>query len=407
MKKYLITACIVIIVVTGLAWLLLRRPPQAVYKTVRIEKGSIVSAISATGTVNPVTTIQVGSQVSGTIRKRYVDYDSQVKKGQVIAELDPPLFLAQVEQARGNYQNAQAALLKARVTLADAQRTLDRNRQLIKQGIVSQSDFDTAQTAYDAALAGIKSAEAGVVQTRGSLMQAETNLKNSVIRSPVDGVVISRSVDVGQTVAASFQTPTLFTIAQDLTKMQIETSVDEADISRARLGQAVSFTVDAYPDRTFKGQVIQIRSAPVTVQNVVTYIVVVQVDNKELRLKPGMTANVSIETGRRDAVLRLPSAALRFRPKSADAAKERTAKGPGQKQAGPGKARQAGLQQQVFVLKEGKPTAVAVTTGLSDASYAELVSGPLKEGDEVITEQLDASKKKTTGMGGSPMGPRF
>lgn len=403
MKKLIIIG-IVLLVAAGSAWFLLKRPPKISYKTAKVEKGSIIAVISATGTVNPVTTIQVGSQVSGTIQKRYVDYDSRVTKGQVIAELDPSLFLAQVEQARGNHQNSQATLQKARVTLADAKRTLERNKQLIAQGIVAQSDFDAAQTAYDAALAGISAAEAGVIQTRGSLMLAETNLKNSVIRSPVDGVVISRSVDVGQTVAASFQTPTLFTIAQDLTKMQIETSVDEADISQARLGQPVSFSVDAYPNRTFKGKVTQIRSAPITVQNVVTYVVVVQVDNHELKLKPGMTANVSIETGRRDEVLKIPSAALRFRPKTAVETKNRKAQAAGASQKGGAKGKPAG--QQVYLLKEGAPLAVPIKTGLTDTSSAELVEGELTEGDEVIVEQVDGSKKKKSGMG-SPMGPRF
>lgn len=402
MKKLIIIGILLVVAAVS-TWFLLKRPSKISYKTAKVEKGSIVSVISATGTVNPVTTIQVGSQVSGTIQKRYVDYDSKVQKGQVIAELDPSLFLAQVEQARGNHQNSQATLQKARVTLADAKRTLERNKQLIAQGIVAQSDFDAAQTAYDAALAGISAAEAGVMQTRGSLMLAETNLKNSVIRSPVDGVVISRSVDVGQTVAASFQTPTLFTIAQDLTKMQIETSVDEADISQARLGQPVSFSVDAYPNRTFKGEVTQIRSAPITVQNVVTYVVVVQVDNHELKLKPGMTANVSIETGRRDEVLKIPSAALRFRPKIADEAKSSKPQGGGQKGAG---AHGKPGGQQVYLLKEGAPLAVPIKTGLTDTSFAELVEGELQAGDEVIVEQVDGSKKKKSGMG-SPMGPRF
>ena len=412
MKKYLIIAAILLILSVLAGWLFFSRSPKVSYKTAKVEKGSVVALISATGTVNPVTTIQVGSQVSGTILKRYVDYDSRVKKGQVIAEIDPALFQAQVEQARGNYQSAQASLQKAKVTLADARRTLERNKTLIAQGIVAQSDFDASQTAYDSAVAGIKAAEAGVVQTRGSLMQAETNLKNSVIRSPVDGVVISRSVDVGQTVAASFQTPTLFTIAQDLTKMQIETSVDEADISRARLGQPVSFTVDAYPERTFKGQVIQIRSAPVTVSNVVTYVVVVQVDNKELKLKPGMTANVSIETGRKDDVLKIPAAALRFRPKAADDAKKAKPQGVGMgmgQKPGNGKVRPgAGAsQQKVYLLKEGKPAPVQISTGLSDTSSVELTEGGLKEGDELVVEQVDKSKKKASGMGSSPMGPRM
>lgn len=407
MKKLIVAAIVAVIVLGAGLWFWLGRAPAVSYKFAKVERGAIVATISATGTVNAVTTVSVGSQVSGTIQKLYVDYNSRVKKGQTIAEIDPALFVAQVEQARGNWQNAQANVLKAKVTLADAKRTLERNRQLISQGIVAQSDFDASQTAYDAALANLKSAEAGVTQTHGALMQAETNLKNSVIRSPVDGVVISRSIDVGQTVAASFQTPTLFSIAQDLTKMQIETSVDESDISRARLGQPVSFTVDAYPNRTFSGTVTQIRSAPITVQNVVTYVVVVQVDNRELLLKPGMTANVSIETGRKEGVLKLPSAALRFRPRgSGDKEKPKT--GPSAQQKG-GQTAQKGKGdfpvQQVFVLKEGKPVAVKIQTGMNDTANVEIVEGPLKEGDQVIVEQIDSKKKKPNS--GSPMGPRF
>ena len=406
MKKILIISTVTLLIIGAAIWFFAKRPPEVSYKTVKLEKGTVIAAISATGTVNAVTTVKVGSQVSGTIQKMGVDYNTRVKKGQIIAEIDPSLFLAQVEQARGNFMNAQANLLKARVTLADAKRTLERNRPLVSQGIIAQSDFDASQTAYDAALAGIKIAEAGIAQTRGALRQAETNLKNSVIRSPVDGVVISRDVDVGQTVAASFQTPTLFTIAQDLTKMQIETSVDEADISKARLGQTAAFTVDAYAERRFTGTVSQIRNAPITVQNVVTYIVVITVDNKDLLLKPGMTANVSIETGRSKEALKAPSAALRFKPRS-----DKDVKKDGDKAAekGKGSGKKGGNgppRQQVYILKDGKPHPVPVKTGLSDARSIEITEGELKEGDEVIVEQIDNSKKKSLGTG-SPMGPRF
>lgn len=400
MKKIIIIIILLLLVVGLSIGYFKGRSPQITYKTLPLEKGSVVATISATGTVNPVVTVEVGSQVSGTIQKLYVDYNSTVKQDQIIAELDPALFQAQVEQARGNFLNAQASLQKAQVTLADARRTLERNKQLISEGIVSQSDFDAAQTAYDAAQAGIKAAEASVIQYRGSLMLAETNLKNSVIRSPVDGIVISRDVDVGQTVAASFQTPTLFTIARDLTRMQIETSVDEADISRAAVDQDVTFTVDAYSERNFKGKVTQVRSAPITEQNVVTYVVVVQVDNQDLSLKPGMTANVSIETGRRDDVLKLPAAALRFRPTV------ETGQQPAMSGAGKGKSGQ--YQQKVYILKDNKPVQVPVSTGLADSFAYELTSGDLKEDDQVIVEQIEKGKKKSGGMGGrSPMGPRF
>ena len=405
MKKILVISAVLLLVIGVAIWFFAKRTPEVSYKTAKLEKGTVVAAISATGTVNAVTTVKVGSQVSGTIQKLAVDYNTRVKKGQVIAEIDPSLFLAQVEQARGNFMNSQANLLQAKVTLADAKRTLERNRPLVSQGVIAQSDFDASQTAYDAALAGIKIAEAGIAQTRGSLRQAETNLKNSVIRSPVDGVVISRDVDVGQTVAASFQTPTLFTIAQDLTKMQIETSVDEADISKARLGQTAAFSVDAYADRRFTGTVSQIRNAPITVQNVVTYIVVIKVDNQDLLLKPGMTANVSIETGRSKEALKVPSAALRFKPRSDKDAKTNGEKG---SEKGKGSAKKGGAapsKQQVYILKNGKPHPVAVKTGLSDARSVEITEGELKEGDEVIVEQIDNSKKKSGT--GSPMGPRF
>ena len=409
MKKWICISITVLLALGVALWFFFGRTKAPAYRLTKVERGTIVSSISATGTVNAVTSVSVGSQVSGTIQKRYVDYDSRVKKGQVIAEIDPALFLAQVEQARGNWLNAQATVQKAKVTLADAKRTLERNRQLIAQGIVAQSDFDASQTAYDAAVASLKSAEAGVIQTRGSLMQAETNLKNSVIRSPVNGVVISRSVDVGQTVAASFQTPTLFTIAEDLTKMQIETSVDEADISRATVGQPVTFTVDAYPEKRFKGSVTQIRSAPITVQNVVTYVVVVGVDNRDLHLKPGMTANVTIETGRREAVLKVPSAALRFKPRSASEKEKAPPKGMGAGMGrGQGKGRGEALKQQLYVMKDGKPSAIQVQTGMTDTSSVEITSASLKEGDEVIVEQIDTKKKKSGNSGsGSPMGPRF
>ncbi|HEY6838061.1 MAG TPA: efflux RND transporter periplasmic adaptor subunit, partial [Geobacteraceae bacterium] len=351
-----------------------------------------------------------GTQVSGTIQKLFVDFNSPVKKGQVIAQIDPALFSAQVEQTRGNYLNAQATLQKAKADLTDAKRSLERYRQLIKDGIVAQSDFDTADNRYEQAVATVKAAEGSVAQTRGSFSQAETNLRYATIRSPVDGIVVSRNVDVGQTVAASFQTPTLFTIAQDLTKMEIDTSVDEADISRVQVGQPVSFTVDSYPENRFTGKVSQIRNAPVITQNVVTYVVVVSVDNKDMKLKPGMTANVSIETARKENVLRLPAAALRFKPKEGKGGKgtKEAAAGSAQKPAGSGERRMKREQgQQVYILgPENKLVAVPVKTGVSNDGQVELVEGNLKENDEVIVEQISA-QKKPGGMGGGPMGPRF
>ncbi|NVN90020.1 MAG: efflux RND transporter periplasmic adaptor subunit [Desulfuromonadales bacterium] len=409
MKKYILFAIFVLCCAGAAVFFYLRRTSEITYKTVTIERGAIVSTVSATGSLSAVTTVQVGTQVSGTIQKLYVDYNSRVKKGQPIAEIDPSLFRASVEQAMGNHLAAQANLQKAKVALIDAERTLARNRKLLVDGIISQGDFDTAETACLSNKAAVTAAEGSLSQTLGALMQARTNLTYSVIRSPVDGVVISRAIDVGQTVAASFQTPTLFTIAQDLTKMQIEVSVDEADISRLQQNQSVSFTVDSYPEQSFRGKVVQIRNAPIITQNVVTYVVVVNVDNSDLKLKPGMTANVSVEVAKKDGVLKLPPSALRFKPKTGvEGAKEaRPAKAPSADTSGK-PIRRTSSDQQVYILKDKKPLAVTVKTGIANNSSIELLEGTLKEGDQVIIEQSGGdSKKKSGGMGGSPMGPRF
>ncbi len=402
MKKIVIVL-VVLAIISGGGWYLIKnKQPSVTYKTAKIERGSIVSTVAATGNLSAVTTVQVGTQVSGTIMKLYVDYNSRVRKGQTIAEIDPSLFNASVEQAKGNFLSSEANLQKARVTLADAERTLARNKKLLTDGIISQADYDVSETACQSAKAALKAAEGSVGQTRGALLQSRTNLRYSIIRSPVDGVVISRAVDVGQTVAASFQTPTLFTIAQDLTKMQIEVSVDEADISRVKEGQKASFTVDAYPEQTFGGKVVQVRNAPIITQNVVTYIVVVNVDNNDLKLKPGMTANVSIEVARKDGVLKLPPAAFRFKPRieGDDPQKKRAEEG--------GKQGRKEKGQKVYILRENKPVGVKVKTGIGNNNSIELVEGELKEGDEVIVEQQggETKKKASATMGGSPMGPR-
>ena len=401
MKKFIIPAAAIILVAAVIAFFTLKKEPAVTYKTAPVERGDIVASVSATGNLAAVVTVQVGTQVSGTIQKLFVDFNSPVKKGQVIAQIDPSLFTAQVEQTRGNFLAAQANLLKAKADLNDARRSMERNRQLIKDGIVAQSDFDTTENRYEQAVATVKAAEGTVAQTRGSFSQAGTNLRYATIRSPVDGIVVSRNVDVGQTVAASFQTPTLFTIAQDLTRMEIDTSVDEADISQVKVGQPVTFTVDAYPENRFKGTVRQVRSAPVVAQNVVTYVVVIDVDNKDMKLKPGMTANVSIETARKDNVLILPAAALRFRPKAG-----KDAKGKPDTAATPRKMKKE-ASQQVFILnQENKPEPVPVKTGINNDGQVEIREGNLKENDGVIVEQV-TSQKKSEGMGGAHMGPRF
>ncbi len=400
MKKTIILTTVILVLLVLGGYFYFTKQKEAVYKAAKIERGPLVSAVSATGNLAAVVTVQVGTQVSGTIQKLYVDFNSPVKKGQAIAQIDPSLFEAAIDQTKGNYLSAVGNLSKAKIAVADAKRTLERNKLLLKQGIVAQSDFDAAQTAYDQNVALASSAEASVSQARGSLRQAETNLNYATIRSPLDGTIVSRNVDVGQTVAASFSTPTLFTIAQDLTKMQIETSVDESDISKLKVGQTANFTVDAYPDRQFKGIVRQIRNAPVVTQNVVTYVTVINVDNKDMLLKPGMTANVSIETMRKEDVIQIPNAAIRFRPKTGKETPRKVNSAPTEKAP-----RKKGGQTVYILGKDNVPVAVEIKTGISSDRFVELLEGDLKENDEVITEQVNSAKKQ--GGTGMPSGPRF
>lgn len=408
MKKLIIPAVLAAVaVIAGIIGVSLYKgkKPEITYRTARVERGPLVSSVSSTGTVAAVVTVQVGTQVSGTIQKLFVDYNTVVKKGQVIAQLDPALYLAAAEQAKGNYLNAQGTLEKLKADLVDARRSLERNRQLLQGGIISQSDFDTSENRYNQAAAAVKAAEGSVTQTRGAYDKALTDLRNATIRSPVDGIVVSKSVDVGQTVAASFQTPTLFTIARDLTKMEIDSSVDESDISRVRVGQPVTFTVDAYPETRFTGTVRQIRNQGVVTQNVVTYVVVVDVDNRDLKLKPQMTANVNIETSRKEDILKIPAAALRFKPKTSREGGDRK---PDAGASAGGKRSAARRGEQVYLLTPEKtPRPVPVKTGISNDGFIELVKGDLRENDEVIVEQSSTGQKKQGSMGGSPMGPRF
>lgn len=382
MKKVLVFSAVIIILALTAYFFLRGNNNEPQFRTEKVVRGDIVMAVTATGTVNPVTTVLVGTQVSGTIKEIYVDYNSSVRKGQLIARIDPTPFEAQVEQAKANLLSAEANMEKATVARIDAKRTMDRNKELFSKNLIARSDLDTAETNYDIAVAQESAAKSQIAQTKAALKLVETNLQYTRIISPVDGVVISRNVDVGQTVAASFQTPTLFTIAQDLTKMQIDTSVDESDIGNIKVGQDVEFIVDAYPDSTFKGGVWQVRNAPITVQNVVTYDVVIKVDNPELKLKPGMTANVSIIISTKKDVLKIPNAALRFRL-SEKGAQTSEKKGPG-----------------VWILEKEKPGRVPVTAGISDGSFTELISGDVREGRELIVESLVKTKE-------APRGPRM
>jgi HlyD family secretion protein len=288
--------------------------PVPTVATAAVTRGDIVDTVGATGTLQAVTTVQVGTQVSGTIQSLNADFNSLVKKGQVIARLDPSLFQTQIEQARANLLRAQADVERLRVALDDARVKLTRARGLSERQLLPQSDLDAADVAVRSAEAQLRSSEAQVTQARAALNQNQVNLDHTVIEAPIDGLVISRNVDVGQTVAASMQAPTLFVLAADLTKMQVVANLDESDVGRIRPGQEVAFRVDAYPNDDFHGKVSQVRLNPLVQQNVVTYATVIDVPNNELKLKPGMTANVNIEIARRTNVLRIPNSALRFRP---------------------------------------------------------------------------------------------
>src|ERR1700741_4710614 len=329
----------------------LRTGGAATYQTANVTKGPITQAVTATGTLNPVVTVQVGSQVSGNISKLFVDFNSQVKAGQVVAQIDRALFQATVTTAKGDVASAKAALELAKL---NAKRTQD----LFTRKTSSQADLDQAT-------ATLHQAEANVKIKQGALDKVKADLEHCTITSPIDGVVISRSVDVGQTVAASLQAPVIFQIANDLTKMQIDSNVAEADVGAVEVGQIVDFTVDAFPTRTFHGKVVQVRNAPITVQNVVTYDTVIGVENKDLKLKPGMTANVSIIIAHKDNVLQLKNAALRYRPPdAAAAAPARPAGSPGAQRA-PG-ARERKPERTVYVLSFGRPKPAQIKTGISD-----------------------------------------
>lgn len=419
------------------------------YKTARVERGDVSSFVSATGTLNPVISVQVGSQISGMIKHLYADFNSQVKKGQLIARIDPEIFEARLAQSKANLENsiaavanqqanleraeaetenaraavevARANIAKAQVAVLDAKTNLDRRNSLLEKGAISQAERDTAQAAYDSALAQLDaaraqevaslslyrsalsqqkvvkaqllSAEAQVNQAKAAVAQAQIDLNHTYITSPVDGIVVSRNVDVGQTVAASLQAPTLFLIAQDLTKMQVDTNVDEADIGRVRLDQEVIFTVDSYPGQVFQGKVVQIRQAPQMIQNVVTYNVVVRVSNLDLKLMPGMTANVKILVARKRDVPLIPNASFRVRldtkgPKGGD--REGAPSSPlSQREKKP---RDIDMQK-IWVLQDGLPVERWVKTGISDGEVTEVIEG-VKEGELVIVSSIGREKAR-------------
>ncbi|PJA25336.1 MAG: efflux RND transporter periplasmic adaptor subunit [Alphaproteobacteria bacterium CG_4_10_14_0_2_um_filter_63_37] len=353
---------------TLFGWMRGGENPDPVYRTLPVERGDVVRQVAANGTLNPVNVVSVGTNVSGTVKKLYVDFNDQVEKGQVLLEIEDALLAAQVRQSQASLASAQAALELAR-------QTETRNRDLLAQQFVAQQDLDQA-------VQGRQAAEAALAQAQAQAERDQINLSYAVIRSPISGVVMDREVDVGQTVAASFQTPTLIKIAQDLTRMQIDASFAEADIGMIEPGQKVRFTVDAYPERTFSGLVRQIRLNPAVEQNVVTYDVVIGVDNPERILLPGMTAYVSIVVAQSADVLLLPNAALRFHPR--DGASGASGKGrKGKDGATPGAT--------VWVPEGAGIKPVKVAVGLSDGRMTEVLAGDLNEGDVVVTGETGAA----------------
>jgi HlyD family secretion protein len=392
MKRALVVVGIVVLVaglVGGGLWYFKMKgsdvAPQFV--TVPVSKGDIVSRVTATGTLSALVTVQVGTQVSGRILSLNADFNSPVKKGQVLAKLDPEFFNAALAQAAANERAASANVTKANAQAADFQRKLVRATELAAQKLIAPADLDAAQAEVDVAKANIESAEASLAQSRAQRQTAQVNLAYTTVSSPIDGTIISRAVDVGQTVAASLSSPTLFTIAGDLTRMQVDTSVAEADVGKLKEGLEATFSVDAFPNRRFTGKVRQIRYAATVVSNVVTYDAVIDVPNPELLLRPGMTANVTFVTQEADDVLRVPNAALRFRL-------EPIGKIDGVPPPAPG-------TRMVTVLEDGKPRRVAVTTGITDGSFTEITSG-LEAGALVVTDRQGAPGGK--GGGGAPGG---
>ena len=343
------------------------------YETQPIEKHTITQVVEASGTINPVNIVSVGSTVSGPISKIYVDYNSMVKKGQLLAEIDPRLSKQTVEQNRAAIASAQANLRDMQANAEMSRKTLRRYQNLYKRNFVPKSELDQAIKDYKSDMAKISSARADIAKAQAQCRGAELSLSYTKIVAPVDGMIISREIDVGQAVAASFQAPELFTIAQDLQKMQIEVNVSEADIGKVKEGQDVEYTLDGYPDTTFKGKVTQVRISPTTVSNVVTYSVIVGVDNKDLKLKPGMTANVSIITAKHENVLCVPNFALKFTPNP---------EGPKYEKQG------------IWVLIKHHLKRIEIATGLSDDSYTEVISPYIKEGDTVIVGIKGKKDKK-------------
>jgi HlyD family secretion protein len=409
MKKRILWIALLLALVAGgvgaWRWQVSHRPPDVQYKTAPVEKRNIVGKVTASGTLSALVTVQVGTQVSGRIAKLYADFNSHVKKGELVAKIDPQIFEATVQQAQAGYLQAQAGVETAAANASNADKQYARTKALKEQNLAAQQDLDTAEANVATTHAAVDGAKASLAQAVAQLHQAQVNLSYTNIISPIDGVVISRSVDLGQTVAASLSAPTLFTIAQDLTKMQVDTSVSEGDVGRLQVGMRTYFTVDSYPGQRFNGDIRQIRNAATTVQNVVTYDAVIDVPNDDLRLRPGMTANVTVVYDERRDALAVSNAALRFRPPPSIAGSSSSGR-PRHRPRGDGSAasrdkddppadRPEGKPdpkaeaKTVWILRGGTPQSVQVHTGLTDGTITEVLDG-LAEGDAVIVDTLNA-----------------
>jgi len=421
-KRWIPRVLILAVVAGAAAFLIIEKPwskgdSKIGFTTVQVSRGSIAAQVTATGTLSARSTVQVGAQVSGRVVELHADFNDQVKKGQLIAKLDESVLRAQIDQAQAAYQLALANLQKAQVAQLDAERQYTRQKSLQDQNLVAGATVETAEATFNASKAATAAAKAQVSQSTANLKQASTNLSYAQIYSPVDGTVLSRAVDVGQTVAASLQAPVLFTIAEDLARMQIDTQVAEADVGRLKEGMKAQFTVDAFPGKTFEGTVRQVRNAPTTNQGVVTYDAVVDVDNTEKTLRPGMTANCTFVLEQVADTVKIPNAALRFKPTreqmmavreqfgggSGGRGSGRRGSGMGGAGGGPrpdgasgasgqgGPKRDYGDRKPVWKLEGGVPKMVLVKPGLTDGSTTQMVEGDLKPGDQLITEITGAS----------------
>ena len=375
MNKILKISAVALVIGMGGWWIWQPVKAESAYKTQKLNLGEITQKITASGIINPISTVNIGTQVSGTIAEIFVDYNSPVKQGQLLAQIDPAVFQATVDQRRAALDIAKAEVNVVENDIVYYKKHLDRIKKLNKSQYSADKELESAQRDYDNAVVqkGLKQAQ--VSQAAAALQQAEIDLRYTKIVSPVDGIVVSKEVEVGQTVAASFQTPTLFNVAEDLTKMQIEASVVEADIAKVEEGQTVEFSVDSFPDEVFYGIVTQVRNNPITTSNVVTYEVIIEIDNRELKLKPGMTANVEIVTAQKSNVLLVPNKALRFYITDEKGETKRY--------------KDKGL----WILKNGKPERVSVSTGVSDDDYTEVSGSGFGKGTEVIVENQNDTAK--------------